>query len=466
MWGDRFQTYGFPAEGGSAELLTPAMLEYRGTKGPDASPFLDLKSDTVKPGMSGGALLNVRTRAVCGVVVATRNPASADGGLAVPWALLAARLPELAEANRRFHAGDRRWSTAAVRARHSVRFRLPRVVKGFTGRGPELATLEEGFAARSRGVVIQAVTGLAGVGKTQLAARYVAAHSDDYDVVAWVRAEDGGVANLAELAVALGLEVGERPAEERAALALGWLERSERPWLLVLDNVVSPAQFEVCCPAAGGNGHVLVTSRHRGFAQFDGALGVEVFDDDTGADYLVARTLRGAERASARRLAAALGGLPLALAHGGAFCAESGTSFEEYLDALAGLPAAEVFDRAQRRSTNRRWPPRGPPPSTPPRPTPPSPHRSSLWLPTWLPSASRDRCSACSSTTATRARAGPSLPPSGRCTATRWLRSTSRRSASTASSRKSCATALGPSLSRPGEGIFAGVATVGLYHRC
>ena len=345
VWGDSFQTYGFPQEGGSAELLTPAMLEYRGTKGPDASSFIDLKSDTVKPGMSGGALLNVRTRAVCGVLVATRSPASADGGLAVSWALLAARLPEVAEANRRFHAADRRWSAAAVRARHSVRFRLPRVVKGFTGRGPELAALEEGFKARPEGVVIQAVTGLAGVGKTQLAARYVAAHGDDYDVVAWVRAQDGGVADLAELAVALGLEVGERTAEDRAALALGWLERSDRPWLLVLDNVVSPAQLEMCCPA-GGDGHVLVTSRHRGFAQFDAALGVEVFDPDTAADYLVARTRRPAERDNARRLAAALGGLPLALAHAGAFCAESGTSFEEYLDTLAGLPAAEVFDRS------------------------------------------------------------------------------------------------------------------------
>lgn len=72
-WGDMFQTYGFPLEGGSAEVLTPALLDYRGTKGSDDAAFIDLKSDTVKPGMSGGALLNLRTRAVCGVVVATRK---------------------------------------------------------------------------------------------------------------------------------------------------------------------------------------------------------------------------------------------------------------------------------------------------------------------------------------------------------------------------------------------------------
>ena len=71
-YGDRFQTYGFPDEGG-AVLPTPAALTYRGTKGHAPTAFIDLASDTVKPGMSGGALLNLRTRAVCGVVVATRG---------------------------------------------------------------------------------------------------------------------------------------------------------------------------------------------------------------------------------------------------------------------------------------------------------------------------------------------------------------------------------------------------------
>lgn len=32
-YGDRFQTYGFPNEGGAQVLLTPALLSYRGTKG-------------------------------------------------------------------------------------------------------------------------------------------------------------------------------------------------------------------------------------------------------------------------------------------------------------------------------------------------------------------------------------------------------------------------------------------------
>jgi len=45
------------------------------------------------------------------------------------------------------------------------------------------------------------------ISKSLLAARYVHQNGDDYDIVAWIRAEDGGTADLSELAVELGLPV-------------------------------------------------------------------------------------------------------------------------------------------------------------------------------------------------------------------------------------------------------------------
>src|SRR5258708_21954646 len=59
---DGFQVFGYPHEGG-AVLLTPARLSYRGTKGVLPATYLDLASDTVKPGMSGAAVLNLRSGA-------------------------------------------------------------------------------------------------------------------------------------------------------------------------------------------------------------------------------------------------------------------------------------------------------------------------------------------------------------------------------------------------------------------
>jgi len=341
-FGDEFQTYGFPDEGGARGLLTPALLSYRGTKGNEPEVFIDLASDTVRPGMSGGALLNLRTRGVCGIVVATRSPASPEGGLAVPWLALGGHLGAVLTANHEFHRVNRGWTLAVQSAVRRVRFRLPRVVQHFAGRTGELDALERALGAGGRAVITQAVTGLGGVGKTQLAARYVHAQLDAYDVIAWVRAEDGGVGDLAELAVALGLPLGEGLGSgDRAAAALRWLEGCEQRWLLVLDNVASPEQLAALSPGSG-NGRVLATSRHRGLGQFGPALPVGVFDDDTGGGYLVARAGRPAERAAARRLTQALGGLPLALAHAGAYCS-AGTTFEEYLGLLE-LPAAEMFD--------------------------------------------------------------------------------------------------------------------------
>jgi tetratricopeptide (TPR) repeat protein len=67
-----------------------------------------------------------------------------------------------------------------------------------------------------------------------------------------------------------------------------------------------------------------------------------VFDDETGARYLLSRTGRDDGNA-ARDLSRALGRLPLALAHAGAYC-RAGTSFADYRALLIGLPVRELFE--------------------------------------------------------------------------------------------------------------------------
>ena len=108
---DSFQVFGYPQEGGAVHL-TPARLTYRGTKGIQPTTYLDLASDTVKPGMSGAAVLNLRSGAVCGVIVASKHPAHPDGALAIPWSAVDTDLSEVLAANRAFHRKDRRWNAA------------------------------------------------------------------------------------------------------------------------------------------------------------------------------------------------------------------------------------------------------------------------------------------------------------------------------------------------------------------
>ena len=121
--GDGLIVYGFPEEGGAVHL-TPARLTYRGPHGVAPTSYWDLGSDTIKPGMSGAAVLNARTGGVGGIVVATKHPARADGALAVPLEEVAVELQDVLADNRAFHQGDRRWNEAvpARRPRRSHRW--------------------------------------------------------------------------------------------------------------------------------------------------------------------------------------------------------------------------------------------------------------------------------------------------------------------------------------------------------
>jgi hypothetical protein len=110
-------------------------------------------------------------------------------------------------------------ATLVVPARKRVRFNLQAqpVAQVFAGRETELGLIEQALAAKERAVVTQAIAGLGGVGKSQLAARYVQLHAGEYEIVAWIRAQDGGLADLAQLAYHLQIvEDPELAPAERA----------------------------------------------------------------------------------------------------------------------------------------------------------------------------------------------------------------------------------------------------------
>ncbi|WP_369035648.1 ATP-binding protein [Streptomyces adonidis] len=216
---------------------------------------------------------------------------------------------------------------------------LPARAVGFTGREAELRELLDAFDPAASGggaeaVVVAAVSGLGGIGKTALAVQagyeacgrgwfpggvlFVDLHGYDEEPVTGDQA-------LEALLRALGMEPEHIPVgvDARAALYRSVLidrAREKGPVLVLADNASLPTQVRPLLP--GGAGHrLLVTSRDRLPQLGARLLSLDELTPDEAYD-LLDRALRMAHPADNRvaddsdevaRLADLCGGLPLAL---------------------------------------------------------------------------------------------------------------------------------------------------------
>ena len=217
---------------------------------------------------------------------------------------------------------------------------IPARVRGFTGRAELLAELEA--ALRSGGpTVVQAVTGMGGIGKTTAAIEYAHRHHDEFDIAWWVPAEDPALIpeRLAELALALDLTTATTPVGVGVARLLGELARRDR-WLLVFDNAEDPRALSRFLPE--GPGQVLITSRNPAWRGIAATVGVREF---TRAESiaLLRRLAPDLTEAEADRVADAVGDLPLAVEQAGSLLADTGMAVDKYLRLLAER-AQDVLD--------------------------------------------------------------------------------------------------------------------------
>ena len=240
--------------------------------------------------------------------------------------------------------GLRRLGGAGPRLPGSVPrvWNLPARNPGFTGRDGLLVAVRDRLVAGERAVV-QALQGMGGVGKTQLAVEYAYRFAGAYELGWWVDAEQAGLIGdqFAAVGAVLGCVQPGVSAEVVRAAVLGEL-RERGGWLLVFDNAETPADIRPWLP--GGGGHVLITSREWAWGEIAAPVEVDVLARAESVTLLQDR-LAGLAASDAGLLAESLGDLPLALAQAAGFMAETSMSAAGYLGLLR-TRAGQLLDQA------------------------------------------------------------------------------------------------------------------------
>jgi cellulose biosynthesis protein BcsQ/tetratricopeptide (TPR) repeat protein len=214
----------------------------------------------------------------------------------------------------------------------------------FTGREADLATLRGQLRDYGTGgLVLVALQGLGGIGKTQVALEYTHRFKTDYDLIWWLNCEqpalvDASLTDLGErLRDRFGLGVlASANAAETARQVLDLLSRGGLRWLLVFDNADEIEPILPLLPQGGGQ--VLVTSRNRAWAENRAyPIQIDLFTTEESVTHLRQR-VPSIARAEAVRIGAAVGYLPLAVAAAGAWLAETSYTVSDYLDELERQP--------------------------------------------------------------------------------------------------------------------------------
>ena len=237
-----------------------------------------------------------------------------------------------------------------VPIRHIKRLDNP----NFCGREKELNEIDNFFSSKqSRKILI--LSGMGGVGKTQISLKYAYLHQQEYSTVVWLDAMD--FKRMIDHCRKFLLEYTKLGKDnlsdsEDVRVQFRRFINSRSNSLLIFDN----ADY-VCCSEKDfinsqkklasfiptGNVHVIITTRNNNIFSNLKRVSVDVFEQNLAVEYLYNKT--GLEpNNDAVILVEKLGYLPLALDYVGAYIFEQKISYKDYLN-LWDKYGTALFDR-------------------------------------------------------------------------------------------------------------------------
>ena len=212
----------------------------------------------------------------------------------------------------------------------------------FSNREEILENLQAGFAAGDR---MQYLTGMSGIGKTQIALEFAFRHEGDYDHIFWVNTETETTLLESYQQFSSALQLLSIPKEKQTGeriiqSVLQWLDTHES-WLIVFDNAADIASDSPWWPKCN-HGHCLITTQKSDLPVGKKHIIVEFLPEEA-VHFLKKRTGKQ-ELDSMAAVAKRLGYHPLALEQAAAYIANNKlTTFASYLQLLTdhGLTTLE-----------------------------------------------------------------------------------------------------------------------------
>ncbi len=216
----------------------------------------------------------------------------------------------------------------------------------FTGREVLLKRIHD-LRSSGRAIAltqVHAITGLGGIGKTQVAVEYAYRYHKEYRVVLWVRASspESLVSDFISIAHLLDLRAKDEQDQAIVVTAVKYWLKEHKNWLLILDDA-DDVQIASDFIGSLGAGHVLLTTRTQHSGTFAQRIEVKKMELEEGMHFLLRRAeilaldmpfdnASNIDRHRAQELAQLLDGLPLALDQAGAYIQATACGLHGYLE--------------------------------------------------------------------------------------------------------------------------------------
>lgn len=181
---------------------------------------------------------------------------------------------------------------------------IPKVTENFVGRNRILKNMNFYFSSSSNGLLV--LTGISGIGKSEIAKYYINQEYSNYDIVWWFNAQGDFEAQFYEFALAWNQDTNalERVPLNKIALSaipsylLNKLRTTQLSWFLIYDNVTDLGSISMYFPVTHYNDrtrkHILVTSKnHNGWKN---KIDVPPFSKKEARDYLEKLLYNATER--------------------------------------------------------------------------------------------------------------------------------------------------------------------------